>query len=128
MSYSLKFALILSLLALGTLACGVTIHIPIQKITTGPTQTVELRVPAPNVQVADLTLAFGAGELNLQPGANGNLVSGTAVYNVPDFKPKISVSADRISVETGNLKIQGLPSFDNNVKNNWDLKLGDMPM
>lgn len=121
---------ILAVLALVTMACGITVNIPIpvDEITTGPTQTEEINVPEPDVSVVDLTLVFGAGKLNLEPGATGALVTGTASYNIEDFKPKVSSSAGEVRIETGDLKIEGIPNFSKNVENNWELKLGDSPM
>lgn len=68
------------ILALVSLACR--INLPIREIKTGPTQTQEIQVAAPAADSADLTLAFGAGELKLAPGAGSALVSGMATYNV----------------------------------------------
>jgi hypothetical protein len=111
------------------MACGVTINLPVDQITTGPTQTDEINVPAPQADTVDLTLNFGAGELNVSPGAETALVTGTAAYNVTAFKPKIKVDKGQVRLETGNLDIHGIPSFNSNdIKNTWDLKLGDQPM
>ncbi len=85
--------------------------------------------PRRHADTVDLSLTFGAGELDLQPGAETALVSGTATYNVVDFKPKIKVDKQQVRLETGNLDIHGIPNFNSNdIKNKWDLKLGDQPM
>ncbi len=110
------------------MACNVSINLPVTKINTGPTQTDEISLPMPDASNADVTLEFGYGELNLAPGAETALLEGTATYNVPELKPKTSTSGNTIRVETGDLNIKGIPSFSDNVKNTWDLKLGDMPM
>jgi hypothetical protein len=110
------------------LACNVSVNLPVTRINTGPTQTDEISVPVPDASSADLTLEFGYGELNLAPGAEEALVEGTATYNVQELKPKTSTSGNNIRVETGDLNIKGIPSFSNNVKNTWDLKLDNMPM
>ena len=116
-------------LALVSMACGVTINLPVDQITTGPTQIEEINVSVPESEPVDLTLTFGAGELDLQAGAESALVAGTATYNVPEFKPKIKVDGQKVRLETGNLDIHGIPSFNSNdIKNKWDLKLGDQPM
>jgi hypothetical protein len=116
-------------LALVSMACGVTINLPVDQITTGPTQTEEINVTAPVTDTVDLTLTFGAGELDVQAGAEAALVSGTATYNVPQFKPKIKVDNQKVRLETGNLDIHGIPTFkDSDIKNKWDLKLSDQPM
>ncbi len=116
-------------LALVSMACGVTINLPVDQITTGPTQTEEINVTAPVTDTVDLTLTFGAGELDVQSGAEGALVSGTATYNVPEFKPKIKVDNQKVRLETGNLDIHGIPTFKNSdIINKWDLKLSNQPM
>jgi len=127
MSRSSKFAITLFVLAFASLACNFSVNIPVQKITTIPTQTEDINLPAPGSPVANLALSFSAGNLNLQPGAQNALVSGTATYNVQELKPKITTSANRVILETGDLKIKGLPSSNNQIINTWDLKLGDMP-
>ncbi len=124
-----KIILAITALAMVSMACGVTINLPVDQITTGPTQTEEINIPAPEAETVDLSLTFGAGELDLQPGAEPALVSGTATYNVTDFKPKIKVDGQQVRLETGNLDIHGIPNFKSNeIKNKWDLKLGDQPM
>jgi hypothetical protein len=121
---------VLATLALVTMACGITINIPIpvDEIAAGPTRTKEIVVREPDASVADLTLVFGAGELSLEPGADEDLVSGTATFNVEDFEPKIDVDGEKVRIETGDLEIKGIPDFGNDIKNEWELALGDMPM
>lgn len=120
------FIIVLSITAL---ACGVSFDLPITDVKTGPTVTQDISIEAPQLgEPVDLTLAFGAGELHVQPGAGSLLVQGTASYNVPDFKPEIVVNGSRIRLETGNLEISGIPTFNDNFKNEWDLTLGDTPM
>ncbi len=118
----------LAIIALTTLACGVTINIPIDRISPGPTQTEEIEISAPDVSVVDLTLAFGAGDLKIAPGSEEALVSGTATYNVEDFKPKVTVDGERVRLETGDLEIHGIPDFSGNIRNEWDLLLSDAEM
>jgi hypothetical protein len=115
-------------LALVILACRININIPVDKITTGPTQTEKIEVAAPDASVVDLTLAFGAGDLEISPGAEDALVTGTATYNVQDFKPKVTVDNASVKIETGDLDIHGIPKFSGDIKNKWDLKLADTPM
>jgi hypothetical protein len=116
-------------LALVSMACGVTINLPVDQVTTGPTQIEEINIPAPEADPVNLILTFGAGELILQPGAETALVSGTVTYNVADFKPKIKVEKQQVRLETGNLDLHGFPNIKTKeIKNKWDLKLGDQPM
>jgi len=122
--------IVLLVLSLVAMACGVNINLPMTKVKTGPTVTDDISVPLLKDinTVADLTLAFGAGEFNLSSGAKDALVSGTATYNVSDFKPKVSIDGSNIRVEQGDLNIDGIPNFTEDVKNVWDLKLGPTPM
>jgi hypothetical protein len=118
---------LLTVMALITLACGITI--PVQ-VKTGPTVTDTINVPlaSGNTQTYAVTLSFGAGNFSLKPGAEGALVSGTATYNVEDFKPKVTTNQNVVHVEQGNLKLGGLPNFKNNIRNDWVLQLANAPM
>jgi len=115
-------------MSLVTLACGITIDLPIDEITVGPTRTVDIQVPEPDADEAKVTLTFGAGELTIRPGEIEALISGTATFNVPDFEPKINVNGDRVRLETGELEISGIPNIQADIKNEWELTLGDFPM
>lgn len=117
-------------LALVTMACGIRFNLPIVEVKTGPTVTDDILVAKledPG-QIAEVSLAFGAGEIDLGPGVEDALISGTATYNVPDFKPQVTVSGKDVRIEQGDLEIGGIPNFDQKIKNRWDLKFGDMPM
>ncbi|MBN1148442.1 MAG: hypothetical protein JXA78_14375 [Anaerolineales bacterium] len=115
-------------LAVVTLACSVSIDIPVDDVTAGPPQIMEFDVAEPDASIADLRLVFGAGELKVEPGAQGALVSGTAEYNVDDFKPRVSVDGEEVRIETGDLGLKGIPKFDDEIKNAWNIQLSDMPM
>ncbi len=117
-------------LALVNLACGVTIDLPITEVKTGPTVTEDINVALLEdpEEIADVTLAFGAGSLELSPGAEEGLIEGTATYNVPDFKPEITIYDERVRIEQGDLNIRGIPDFDSNLENSWDLQFGSAPM
>jgi hypothetical protein len=121
------FFVLISLMAVVSLACGISI--PVQ-VKTGPTVTDEIHVPLTpgNSQAYSVTLSFGAGNFTLVPGAQNEVVSGSATYNVEDFKPKITTNQNVISVEQGNLKLGGIPNFQNKVRNDWSLQLGNVPM
>ena len=121
---------ILIILALASVACGIQINLPKSDVKTGPTTTEEIVVPRPDSseQVTDLTLAFGAGTLKINPGATEALVNGTATYNVADFKPEIKIEGDNILIEQGDLNLSGFPSFDENIKNEWDFMLSEDPL
>jgi hypothetical protein len=123
-----KLFLILFVLAFGLAACGLHISIPINTITPGPTVTDQINVslPADTSKAVDLTLDFGAGKLDLHPGSSA-LVTGTATYNVADFKPEITIDGSSVQIVQGNWKLNGIPNFTN-LKNEWDLSLGTLPL
>jgi hypothetical protein len=116
--------------ALVSMACGVTINLPVTDIKVGPTVTEDINVPNPAEAGAatKLTLDFGAGELKLAPGAQSALVEGNATYNVSDLKPKVTVDGSDVLIETGDWEINSIPKFGDNFKNEWNLKLGADPM
>ena len=113
------------ILALASMACGFSIDLP-ERAKAGPEIEESITVADPKSDETRLSISFGAGELNLAPGPQGeNLVDGTAIYNVADLKPEIKKSGDSIELKQGDFN--GLPPFDN-MKNKWDLKLSDAPM
>lgn len=125
-----SFLAIFIVLAVVTMSCSFTVNLPITRVQTGPTRTEAINIPNPVGSDANLTLSFAAGELNLTPGGSDTLVSGTAVYNVDELKPVISGSGANLRLQTGqnDVKFNGIPSFGDNLKNQWDLSLGQAPM
>ena len=123
-----KLLPVLLVLALSTIACGFHINIPINTVTPGPMQTDQINIPLPadTTQAMDLSLGFGAGTLNLHPGASA-VVSGTAQYNIADFKPIVTVNGSTARIEQGNWHLKGIPDLSN-IKNTWDLSLGKQPL
>ncbi len=122
-----KFLPILLILALSTVACGVSV--PINTVTPAPLQTSPINIPVPAEisNPVDLSLAFGAGTLKIYPGSTGALVSGTATYNITDFKPLVTMNGSMIRLEQGNWQLTGIPDLTN-IKNSWDLSLGRQPL
>lgn len=121
--------LIVIMLSLTALACGVTVDLPGRDIKTGPTVTEDILISvAEPGEPVDVAIDFGAGELNIQPGAENALIEGTVRYNVKDFKPEITIDGGSVRLETGNLEISGLPTFGGNFINEWNLQLADVPM
>ena len=110
-------------LAFASMACGFNIDLP-KVPTPGPEVTDEITVPTPETDDVSLTLSFGAGEMILSPGAS-QLVDGTATYNYAAFKPNVNIDGGNVQIKLSD--ISSIPSFDN-LKNVWDLKLGDTPM
>lgn len=116
---------ILLVIFLITTACGFTINLP-EPGTPEPTVTDEIQVDVPSSGEARLTLAFGAGELYLEPGAQDLLVDGTAEYNYSQIKPVIKTNGDEVSITAGKGKFESFPNFQD-LTNRWDFKLGSIP-
>jgi hypothetical protein len=110
-------------LALASMACGFSIDLP-ERQKAGPEVKESITVADPRSDETRLTLSFGAGKLNISPGAQ-DLVDGTAIYNVKDLKPEILKNGDSIEIKQGDFK--GLPAFQD-MKNEWDLKVGSTPL
>jgi hypothetical protein len=118
----------IAVLALIAMSCGINIDLPVDRIITGETVTEDINIPAPAAGEVELELSFGAGEFDLRGGGGSALVSGTATYNVEDFKPEVDTRSDRVTMRTGDLEITGIPNLEDDVINHWDLQLGDLPM
>ncbi|MBI5935267.1 MAG: hypothetical protein HY867_16320 [Chloroflexi bacterium] len=118
-----KIIPILLVVFLITTACG--FNIP-ERVTPEAERTDDISVPVPSSEKARLTLAFGAGELTLSPGAEDALVEGTATYNYSKVKPVIKTDGDSIRIQSGDGSFNAFPNF-NNLVNRWDLKLGSAP-
>jgi hypothetical protein len=117
-------------LLLITEACGVNINLPVSRIKTGPTQTADIQVPLPEESVTGvaLNLEFAIGDLKLAPGASEYLAAGTATFNVADFEPKIETSGSSYTVRQGNFKVEGIPTIKDDIQNEWNLLLANIPM
>ncbi len=126
----LRILLPIMVVALVTLACSINVNLFDTDVKTGPTQIETISVPNldPIGDTANVTLSFGAGKLNLAPGAENALIAGTATFNVDDFRPEVTIDGDEIQVEQGNLDLNGVPSFSDDLVNEWDLAIGNAPM
>ncbi|HRK89194.1 MAG TPA: toast rack family protein [Anaerolineales bacterium] len=118
-----KLLTFIAILALTALACGINAPEP---PTPSPEVTEEINVDYPDSKEISLKLSFGAGDLTLAPGAE-RLVEGTATYNYEDFKPEIVEDGGNVEIKMGNVEFPNFPAFDN-LKNEWDFKLGAEPM
>ena len=115
-------------LAFASIACGISIDLPVDRIVTGPVQTEQIFIEPPDFEEVNLEMNFGAGKLQIKPGAGAALVNGTAEFNAPDLKPIIKVDGAEVKISTGDLKIEGIPNLGNDLENNWDLELGSQLM
>jgi len=116
--------IIFSILAIITLACTATI--PVARMQTGETQTLNVSEPAPQGSTpAQMSISMGAGKLQIGSGASG-LVEGTIKYNVAEWKPTVSRQGSVITISQGTNFSNQLPP--QNVVNDWQLKLGQTPL
>ena len=120
---NIKIISAILVLALASMACGFSVDLP-PRAETGPDVEETITVADPETDETRLSLNFGAGELKLSSGAEG-LVEGTALYNIEQLKPEIIESGGNIEIKQGDL--DGAFPF-NNMKNRWDLQLGNTPM
>jgi hypothetical protein len=122
-----KILPIFLILVLVQAACSFNISLPTVQ-PPGPTVTDDINVPLPAdaTQTTNLSLKFGAGTLKLHSGSSA-LVTGTATYNVSDFKPTVTINGSTASIEQGNWRMTGIPNFSK-IKNEWDLALGNTPI
>jgi len=116
------------LLALISLSCSITVNLP--RIDTGDLVTDDIRVPLLDDvdAVAEVRLNFSAGELNLEPGTDAYLISGTATYNVPELKPEITVRGSEVVIAQEDEGFDFIPILGGDFENVWDLKLGKVPI
>jgi len=105
-------------------ACTFTVSVP--TIDTGSTQTLEIAQPVPSgVSEADVAIEMGGGRLNIS-GGSSDLVEGTVVYNVADWKPALTQTGSGVLISQNHTTNVGIPTGD--IKNDWTLKLGSVPM
>lgn len=111
---------ILTTLILASFACSVQ-NIQMETIET---QTVTISEALPgNVNETELIFKMTGGKFMLMPGAEG-LVEGTITYNVEQWEPKFTRSANYYEIKQVNpYRITGLPTGD--IENNWTLALTD---
>lgn len=120
--------IVILILAIASMACSFTVNLPERNVRTGPTVVDDIEVEAPDpAGNINLSLSFGAGKLHLSPGDGDMLVSGTATYNVEEFKPTVTTTGSQVRIEQGN-QLRVLPNIGRDLKNEWDLQLGDSPM
>jgi len=64
-------------LGMAMLACTFTFNSQVQGVTIVSSETSVIEVPAPDSnETTKVKLEFGVGELNINPGADGSIVSG----------------------------------------------------
>ncbi len=119
-----------SLLAVTLTGCGINIELPFKtEQKTGPSITDTIQVPVPNSPPPlDVNLSFGAGKMTLLPNPGAGLLSGTATYNVVDFKPEVIVDENGVTLKQGNLKLNAVPTINETIKNEWNIAIKNHPI
>lgn len=124
-----KILAVIGAIALTTLACTFTIDNQIRGVTVGSLETTDIEVPEPGSdQISRVVLEFGAGQLNLSPGARDALISGKATYNVSEFEPKVTVDDSRVKISQQVDEVNLIPILDDQLENRWDLQFGASPL
>ncbi len=106
------------------LGCSLTVNVPTIETTATKVYEVSQSIPA-NVSEAAVQIDMGAGRLTITAGAD-KLVEGTISYNVASWEPKVSVKSDGVLISQEHSTNVGIPNDD--IKNNWELKLGSIPI
>lgn len=112
--------------AVASMACGFNFELP-RAQKPGPEVTDQIVVPTTGAEETRLKLSFGAGKITLSPGAEKDLVEGTATYNYEQLKPEIVSENGDVEIKMGDMEFNGFPMFDE-FKNEWDFKLGEEPI
>jgi hypothetical protein len=73
---------------------------------------------------ANVSIEMGGGRLTLA-GGSSQLIEGNVVYNVPDWKPTLSLNDNNLLISQTHTSNVGIPS--NDIKNDWNLQLGKVP-
>jgi predicted small lipoprotein YifL len=121
---------VLLLLAATLTGCGLNIELPFKtEQKTGPSITDTIQVAVPDSPPPlDVNLSFGAGKMTLLPNPGAGLLSGTATYNVADFKPEVIVVENGVTLKQGNLKLNAIPTIDETIKNEWNIAIKNHPI
>lgn len=95
----------------------------VQNVKTGPLQEESVSIPLGGNDRANVELKMGAGEIQLNGGAQ-QLLEGNLEYNVPDWKPEVHSSSigDQTSITIS--QPSSIGGFGN-VRYLWNLKLND---
>jgi hypothetical protein len=106
------------------LGCSLTVNVPTVETTTTKVFEVSQPIPA-NVDTTSVQIDMGAGRLSIASGTT-QLVEGKISYNVANWEPKVSTNSNGVIISQDHSTNVGIPN--NEIKNNWDLKLGETPI
>lgn len=106
------------------MACSISVNVPTTE--TGLTDTFEFNEKLDShSDYNEVSIDMGAGTLDIAAGAS-NLVEGTIKYNVDAWEPRINRYSNEINIRQTTDANMGIPT--GNIINDWDVKLGDMPI
>ena len=114
----------IAVIAFILLGCSLTVNVPTIETTATKVYEISQSVPA-DINEALVQIDMGAGRLKITAGAD-KLVEGTISYNVASWEPKVSVKSDGVVISQEHSTNVGIPN--NDIKNNWELKLGSIPI
>lgn len=119
--------LLFAILAAASLACSLGLP-NINRLETGSTQTFELNQPLPNTDaIQDVNFSIMGGNFNLAGGAE-TMLEGQVRYNVEEWKPTVISNGNLLTVSQGGLNEASLALPQGQVVNDWDVRLGNIPM
>ncbi|HEY3475101.1 MAG TPA: toast rack family protein [Anaerolineales bacterium] len=119
--------LFLTIFMITSLACSLGLP-QVSRIQTGATQTLTLNEPRSNTEaVQDVNLTMAFGEFNLSGGAE-SLLEGEVRYNVAEWQPSVTKEDSSLTITQGEVDDTGSGLPDENIINEWTVRLGDVPM
>ena len=111
------------ILAIVSLACSISVPLPIQQVGKTDIQTYNFNAPViANQEEVSLSIIMGAGELNINSGTE-QLIEGEIQYNIANLEPEFSSSNGEIVLSQNIDSIRSLPI--GNPINKWDIRLGN---
>lgn len=130
MKVSIRSILVFIIVAIPLSGCGINVELPFKtEQKTGPSVTDQIQVAIPDAPTPlDINLSFGAGKMTLLPNPGEDLLSGTATYNVADFKPEVTIDENGVTLKQGNLKLNAVPTINETIKNDWSIAIKNHPI
>ncbi len=96
------------------------INISVPTVAIGELREMEEIVPASGEDSVDVSILFGAGELELGAGDEDELLAARFVYNVDEWEPEVTYDDGELSIRQGSGG--GIPAGEfGNMRNEWSL-------
>jgi len=116
--------IVLLAVALTLISCTFVVDLPV--VRTGELQVMDINeAPEPDAEVSNIRIEMGGGRLNLSGGTD-QLVEGTISYNFSPLQPVVTRDGSSVTLSQKTSTSLKLP--EGNLKNDWDLKFGPMPI